>query len=471
MIEKKWAAVPPVQFTVSGTKTGRITVTSTAKFRVKMEVAVNHPTLPTLVLEVKRVLSPTQMELGPVDQKLSAREDLTAYDIQTVVYADEQERPTIPAGEIDRATFEEEPVVARRVLQVDQFGRPYQTDNPVPVRLTDGNINVDTMNAQIEVHLDHRDLSDDPHDSLRIGDGTEELAINTNNEALVHDQDTHNRLDALHDMTKIESDATQTLLQSEFNETQTKLDEVKTEVDSSNYTMNETFNKAQAVAGQLDDSGPVVATEGNVAPVRITPQRAMHINLRDQSGNELIGRKTGTNAIPVHESEDQTYSCAVFNLIPAASATDLFTITGSATRTVRIKRITVSGTRTTHTWTDVILLRRSTSNTGGTSTAPTIASHDLNNAPATAVCRAYTANPTALGTSVGNLRAGNFSMPVAVPTNAQGNGPGHRLEWLFGENGGQPVVLRGVSQSIAINLNGQTVSGGAFHISVEWTEE
>jgi len=53
------------------------------------------------------------------------------------------------------------------------------------------------------------------------------------------------------------------------------------------HALNDTLNKAAAVGGQLDDVAPVVATEGNVAPTRITAQRAFHVNLRDVAGAEL----------------------------------------------------------------------------------------------------------------------------------------------------------------------------------------
>ena len=53
------------------------------------------------------------------------------------------------------------------------------------------------------------------------------------------------------------------------------------------HAMNGAFNKAAAIGGQLDDTGTTSATEDNVAPVRITPKRAMHVNLRDAAGAEF----------------------------------------------------------------------------------------------------------------------------------------------------------------------------------------
>lgn len=53
------------------------------------------------------------------------------------------------------------------------------------------------------------------------------------------------------------------------------------------YFMNDPFVDAVAIAGQLDDTATTAATENNIAPFRITPQRAEHVNLRRNDGIEL----------------------------------------------------------------------------------------------------------------------------------------------------------------------------------------
>ena len=87
MIEKHWSAVPPVAFTATGTVRGRITVTSTAGFRVKQEVILTLPNQPDLALIVNRVLSPTQMELGVPGSPIGSRYDLSSYDTTAFAYA------------------------------------------------------------------------------------------------------------------------------------------------------------------------------------------------------------------------------------------------------------------------------------------------------------------------------------------------------------------------------------------------
>ena len=159
-----------------------------------------------------------------------------------------------------------------------------------------------------------------------------------------------------------------------------------------------------------------------------------------------------------------TFSASVNGLVLAALATDIFTIAGSASKTIRILQVRFGATQTTASQVGVVVLRRSTADTGGTSTAPVAVSYDTNNAAATAVLAAYTANPTT-GTLVGNLYAQRVFIPgMATASDAQG------MSETFGDFGQQPLVLRGAGQQISINLAGVTVTGGSASITVEWTE-
>lgn len=65
-------------------------------------------------------------------------------------------------------------------------------------------------------------------------------------------------------------------------------------IDNLAHGMNAAFNNACPAAGQLDDAATTAATEDNIAPVRITAQRGMHVNLRNNAGTEL-----GTAGAPV----------------------------------------------------------------------------------------------------------------------------------------------------------------------------
>src|SRR6478609_414079 len=89
-------------------------------------------------------------------------------------------------------------------------------------------------------------------------------------------------------------------------------------------------------------------------------------------------------------------------VVPVTGATDLVTIIGS-TKLVRLVRVVFSATiLTTAINGSVSIVKRSTADTAGTSTAPALIPLDSGNAVATAVVAAYTANPT-LGTTVGTI--------------------------------------------------------------------
>lgn len=157
-----------------------------------------------------------------------------------------------------------------------------------------------------------------------------------------------------------------------------------------------------------------------------------------------------------------TYSTVVASLAPALTATDIVTIYGSATKTVNILNIWVTGIQTTAGQAQFMLIKRSTVNTLGTSTPPTKVTYDSNDIAATATVLAYTANPT-LGTAIGNVRGDRVFLPgAASASDAQG------LLWSFVN--GKPMILRGVAQGLCINLNGVTITGGSINVTIEWTE-
>lgn len=166
-----------------------------------------------------------------------------------------------------------------------------------------------------------------------------------------------------------------------------------------------------------------------------------------------------------------TYAASITGLVPAASCTDLFTLTGSASKTIRIMRVMVSATTTSATpvTNDVVFLVRSTANSAGTSTNPTAVPYDSNDAAASATINAYTANPTT-GNLVGNILVAKLQPTLATftATDFPSQAP---LVVQFGITDSKPPVLRGATQVFAVNLNGATPTATAsWDISIEWTE-
>ena len=144
----------------------------------------------------------------------------------------------------------------------------------------------------------------------------------------------------------------------------------------------------------------------------------------------------------------------------SGNITDIFTLTGSSTRTVRIQRFLLTGSQTTGSYVNFDFTRRSTANSGGTSTTLTNQVNDTNFAAATATARVYSANPTT-GTTVGTMEY-KLYIPDATDPN-----PGVILDEVF-QN---PIVLRGTSQVWALNFNNTAITGGSFSATILWTED
>jgi hypothetical protein len=125
-IEKKWSAVPPQSITSNGTQYGQLGVSDASSFFVKQIVKLFSDSISVSQYQVKRVSSAQSLELGPVDGSLTDRSNLLAFVTtdHPMISADEQFRPAIPTQDHQRAVYQEEPVVALRVIQVDSLGNP-----------------------------------------------------------------------------------------------------------------------------------------------------------------------------------------------------------------------------------------------------------------------------------------------------------------------------------------------------------
>lgn len=181
--EKRWGVRPANLFTSNGGFRGQITVLDASCFKVKQQVTIKANTLDSVRVEIKSVID-NNIEVGAIGKPITDRSvDLSLYTValSATIEAEEQKRPEIPQVEHERAVYEEEPTVAKRVFQVDKLGRGYTKANPFPVQLSDGSIEIGTVNAEVEVQLSHLDNYPDVGDvadSIRIGDGTDLLAIN-----------------------------------------------------------------------------------------------------------------------------------------------------------------------------------------------------------------------------------------------------------------------------------------------------
>lgn len=169
-----------------------------------------------------------------------------------------------------------------------------------------------------------------------------------------------------------------------------------------------------------------------------------------------------------------TYTAGFIGLVPPASATDTICLAGSATKTIALTRVQLSGSAGTLVSVPITMVRRVTVATGGTAAsttanpANTIAKNDTSNATATAVPISYTAVPTITDSSPTYLRSQSLTLPVTSAGTSIAP-----IDWQFGPHisqGTQAAILRGIAAQFCLNFNTISVSSGVLNGSLEWTE-
>lgn len=167
-----------------------------------------------------------------------------------------------------------------------------------------------------------------------------------------------------------------------------------------------------------------------------------------------------------------TYIATSVSLVPAASATDIFCISGSATKTISIRQITIAGTAGTAITTPFLIYQRSALDTAGTAATglalPVPAPLSPIDPAATAVLTAYTANPSVAATPI-LLDALLVDLPVTTAAGggvAVVNNYGTQVDFL---NKGIDIPKNTTLQD-CVNLNGVSVSSGVLIIGIQWQE-
>lgn len=188
------------------------------------------------------------------------------------------------------------------------------------------------------------------------------------------------------------------------------------------------------------------------------------VNVNTGLTQPLTNTELRASPVPVTFTQTQNpqYTAAIHYTI-GNTPTDFFGITGSATKTIKVLSIKIYAQESqllgSGNIRNMSVIRRSTANTGGTTTAVARVPLDSNYAAATANILAYTANPT-VGTTVGNVGAQQLTHPLASTTSAQ-----FGMELL-----GQPVILRGVAQGLYLNGLGVTRPNNVYSITIQWEE-
>lgn len=166
--------------------------------------------------------------------------------------------------------------------------------------------------------------------------------------------------------------------------------------------------------------------------------------------------------------QPSTFMVGVTITPSATTAGDLFCITGSATRLVKVKSIRLNGIQSTTAQTIPFnLIKRSAASTGGTATQPAGVPLDTSQivTAATATINAYTGVPTP-GAAVGTISSKYLNAGLATGAITDDN------EYVWSpQNLYSDVRLRGVAQQLCINSPIAYTATPTFAIEVIWTEQ
>lgn len=197
-----------------------------------------------------------------------------------------------------------------------------------------------------------------------------------------------------------------------------------------------------ALTGGVYNATVPTLTDGQQAAAQFDTAGALAVNMQ--------GRKVSYRAV----AQD----------IAQTAAGVMFQLTGSASKTVRITRITFSGILTTAGNAIVGVYKSSATNTG-TQVAITPTKLDSGNAAASAAV-ASIVTPTGQGTSQGYAEYRRGIIPTATSL-------GDRWEFLFGDNSAQALTVRGTGEFVGIYVATESgvYTGAKFDAVMEFTEE
>lgn len=178
----------------------------------------------------------------------------------------------------------------------------------------------------------------------------------------------------------------------------------------------------------------------------------------------------GTGTLRVLVGQKATYTGATANKTATAAGTGpFFSICGSATTTVRVQQIIVTGTvATAAVYGDVTIQKTSTATSAGTATALTQVPHDSSSAAATVgLVNYYTALATT-GTIVGRIGAQSDVFPITATVAA--DMAYVMFDWTNRQEAEAPV-LRGTAQCLQAAFGTTTTNAPTLAVQVMWTEE
>ena len=164
-----------------------------------------------------------------------------------------------------------------------------------------------------------------------------------------------------------------------------------------------------------------------------------------------------------------TYRYAGSAFAAVAAPTDIIVIKGSATKTLIVKLVKLTGAATAAGTMPALLIRRSTAGTLGSAvlTAVTAAKHDSTQGSATGVVSTVgTDNYGVVGTTAGTVGTGRLQM-TALATGLGVN----PVIWDFASRDDKGIYLRGILEFLCVNMGGAAIpAGGVIDYEIEIEE-
>lgn len=171
-----------------------------------------------------------------------------------------------------------------------------------------------------------------------------------------------------------------------------------------------------------------------------------------------------TTALPAPSVAVQaSYMAASLPFTPGATPQDIFSIIGSASKSVNIVAAGIVTVQTANGGNNWQIVKRSTANSGGTSAIVAPVPCDPAFPAASAVVRQYTANPTA-GSLVGRVWSGR--VPAPTPATAGIGNPNVQVVFSFPN-----LKLSGANDVLAWNFNGAALPAGLSVTAYFWWTE
>lgn len=161
---------------------------------------------------------------------------------------------------------------------------------------------------------------------------------------------------------------------------------------------------------------------------------------------------------------------AAGTFVAAAGTAPFLEINGVARKVIRVKRIIIGGlTLTAVAYLRLQVLKNSSANSSGTSTAPTAVPLDSNSPAAGATLKNYTVAPTP-GSLIGAIAE---KRALAQATTAAAAGiPDVVIPFEFGDkDDNEAATLRGAAQNLSLAFGAVPASAVTGSFEIEWTED